>query len=165
MGPVTIAAMMIAAQGNAPAVRQQVDANSLLGAALECRAVTDDAARLRCYDEAVGRLQEANAGGRLVVADRSEVQRSLFGFSIPRMFGGGDDAPREMEGTVKSAREVGYHNWLIELEEGGTWQTTENSSRQDLPRRGQKVKITRGPVGNYWLAVVGRRGFRAKRVG
>jgi hypothetical protein len=139
------------------------DQHPLLRAALECRTISDEGARLACFDQAVAGLGEAATRGNLIVADRRETQRSMFGFSLPGIFAG-DDAPREIQAVVASAREVGYHNWLIHLEGGGSWQTTENSSRQELPRAGQQVTLTRAFLGNYWISVNGGRQLRVRRV-
>jgi hypothetical protein len=53
---------------------------------LECRAQTDEAQRLACYDEAVERL--AGSRGELVAVDLADVEaveRDGFGFSMPSL--------------------------------------------------------------------------------
>ena len=65
-----------------------------------CAGEADDAARLACYDAAVGRLKSAEEAGEITTVTREEVEtvrRESFGFSIPSLpslampkFGGGD---------------------------------------------------------------------------
>lgn len=125
---------------------QPAQPQPLLDAALQCRALTDDAERLRCFDAALGQLAQAAAGGSLVLAERRLVE----------------PPPRLVEGLVRSAREFGYQRWLITLDKGGTWQTIENSDGEPLPRPGQKVRIERTALGGYILEVDGGRNIRAR---
>lgn len=144
-----------------------------VSAVVECRALTDDAARLRCYDEAVATLSAATASGAIVVVDREAVRntrRSLFGFSLPKLpFFRGDtsqeeEEAREVEAVIKSASNLGYDKWQIVLEDGATWQTTEPSAQMATPRAGRSVKIRRAAMGSYMVSVDGGRSVRAMRV-
>jgi len=141
----------------------------LLDAALRCRSIADDQARLRCFDAAITPIQQGITERRVLMVERREVRRSFFGLSIPRFLRGADeeneaDAPRELQTTVQSASHTGYNMWLLTLQEGGTWQTIENSSRQDLPRPGAPVKIERSALGFYWISVNRRLALRARRI-
>lgn len=144
----------------------------LLSAVTACRDVTDDAARLRCYDAATAALARAASNGEIVVVNREDVRRtrrSLFGFNVPRLpfFSGDssqDEEPREIESAIKTARAVDYGKWLVELENGQVWQTTEPVGRQPPPRSGQPVKVRKAALGSYMLAVEGRRTIRAMRL-
>lgn len=127
---------------------QPADPGASLQAALQCRAVADDAARLRCYDEAIARLTEIAGDGRLVLADPREVR---------------PPPPRRVDSRVRQARESGYNRWVLELEDGSVWRTIENSSNQLLPRPGQRVRIERGSLG-YFLKIENRPQLRAARV-
>ena len=139
---IAAASLVAMAQANQPANPQP-----LLEAALQCRAVADDRERLRCFDNALARLAEAAGAGGLVLAERRLVE----------------PPPREVEGVVRVAREVGYQRWLITLEEGGTWLTIENSGGEPVPTRGKKVRITRTALGGYILQAGGGRHIRARR--
>ena len=141
---------------------------------LACRAETTEEARLRCYDAAVAALDAAHGSGSLVTIDKEEVKkarRGLFGFSLPDIpFLGGDDddeepQARELTAKLKSARVVGYHRWLMDIEGAGTWQTIETHPNDDPPKAGAEVVIRKGPLGNYMMSVGKKRGIRVKRVG
>lgn len=147
--------------------------NALIEALLSCRGRADEAARLSCYDQAAATLAQANSSGQIVVVDREDVRRtrrSLFGFSVPNLpFFSNDDSqdeqPDEIEGTIRAARSIGNGKWLIELEGGARWQTTEASPMSRDPAAGRSIKIKRGALGSYIVTVAGGRAVRAMRVG
>ncbi|QQV76377.1 hypothetical protein H5J25_12935 [Sphingomonas aliaeris] len=143
---------------------------------VNCRAIEASAPRLACYDKAAATLVDAADKGTIVIADKSEVQRtrrSLFGFSLPNLplLGGGkgqkeDDETvvRELATTVVSASPAGYGTWAITVAEGGRWRTSE-ASRTLTPRTGDKITIKRGPLGGYIANIGGQRGVKIQRVG
>jgi hypothetical protein len=93
----------------------------------------------------------------------------LFGFSLPKMpFFGGDDSQENeadfIESRVRSARPTGYNKWLIELEDGGTWQTTEPDTRGASPKVGDSVRIRKGAMGSYTILLSRSRPLRGMRV-
>jgi hypothetical protein len=169
-----LAVMALAAlvPASAPAKPKAQDArsNALLQALSACRSVTDEKARLDCYDQASARLSEAVDKKELVVLDRQEIRetrRSLFGFSVPniplfRGESGGDDG--KLETTIAGAGRLEGGKWQIRLEDGALWQTTETRLNFSDPRPGQKIVIQRGSLGNYFLRVDGQRGIRGRRV-
>ena len=145
----------------------------LVRGVVECRAQTDDAARLRCYDAAAAALAEAANSGKVVVVDREDVKkkrRALFGFSLPKLplFKGDDsteDVDDEITARIASAGPIGYGKFRIKLEDGALWETTEGTSAVRDPRPGDTVVIKKGPLGSYMVRVAGQRGLRARRVG
>ncbi|HEX8525925.1 hypothetical protein [Allosphingosinicella sp.] len=122
----------------------------LVEAALRCRAETNDQLRLRCYDAALNALEQGITRGTVVTRVRDERE--------------GWEIPNEFEAAVRSARHSGFQRWTVVLETGGTWETMEDSSRQALPRRGEKVKISRAALGNYWMSVEGGRRLKVRRI-
>jgi hypothetical protein len=140
-------------------------------ALVRCRALTDDAARLRCVDAAAATLQQQAENRDLVVVDRKQIQetrRSLFGLDIPDLnpFGGQDreeDQIKSLDGIVRSAQQDGNGRWLITLEDGSTWGQTDSNPLAIDPKRGHKVKIVRATMGSYMMRVNGQPGVRAKR--
>ena len=81
------------AQSPQPETQQRPE---LFEALVHCRSITDDAARLQCFDTAAANLQAATERRDVVVVDRAQVRESrrrLFGLALPRLpiFGGGDD--------------------------------------------------------------------------
>jgi hypothetical protein len=140
----------------------------------QCRLVADPMQRLACYDKAAGALVTASRSGDINIVDRGELRqarRSLFGFSMPKLpFFAGDesskDTPDTIETTIKAAGDIGYGRYRIILTEGNAaWETTESSMSLREPRSGQKISITRGPMGSYFLHINGQRGIKGRRVG
>lgn len=169
----TLAACLILAAAAGAEAKEKAAQSPLVEALTRCRAQTDDAARLRCYDAAAGALTTAAARGDVVVVDQQDLKkarRSLFGFSLPKLpfFGGdrsADEPTDELTAAVKSARPLGNGKWQVRLEDGALWETTEGSSFINDPKPGNSVLIKRGTLGGYMMRIAGQRALRAKRVG
>lgn len=143
----------------------------------QCRALTDAAARLACYDRAVDVLARATASQEVVVIDRTEVRaarKGLFGFALPRIGflssrpGDAQDHSDEsrLATTIVSAREIGYGKFRFTVDGGAVWETVEANSGFNDPHPGGKVLIEKGSLGSYFVQVDGRgRRVQAKRVG
>jgi hypothetical protein len=139
-------------------------------ALLKCRTIADDAARLRCFDQATAALQQAAERRDIVIVDREQVRqtrRSLFGIEGLRLpfFGGGDKGEEisQLDGIIASAREVGDGRWLVHLEDGSTWLQVDDNVIAVWPKPGQKVLIKRAALGSYMMRVNGQPGVRVKR--
>ena len=146
----------------------------LFEALVRCRAVAEDAARLRCFDAAAAALEQAAARRDVVVVDRAQIRESrrrLFGLTLPRLpvFGGGSDREEEeeevrtLEGVIASARQNDLGQWHIRLREGGLWVQTDNNQLALMPRVGQNVVINRGALGSYMMRVNRQPGIRVRR--
>ena len=142
-------------------------------ALVRCRAIENDEARLRCFDQSVARLQEAADKRELVVVDRSQIRetrRRLFGLDLPNLpfFGGNDDEAREevrrIEGVIAEVSNVN-RLWVIRLQEGGTWTQADGSRRGQTPKAGTKVTIRKAPLGGYVMEFDERTGFKVRRTG
>lgn len=143
---------------------------------IDCRAVTDGAARLACYDAQVDVLAQATARSEIVVLDKEalkKTRRSLFGFSLPPLpFFRGQDGDRNeadepmnaIEATIGSARPLGYGKWMFVLDDGARWQTTETIGMMRDPKAGQSIRIEKGALGSYVAKVEGGRAVRVMRV-
>jgi hypothetical protein len=160
------------AQPPAPAAAQQRP--ELFEALVRCRAVTEDAARLRCFDAAAAALEQAAARRDVVVVDRAQIRESrrrLFGLTLPRLpvFGGNDgdgeaEEVRTLEGVIASAQQNDLGQWYIRLQaEGGTWVQTDHNLLALQPRAGQPVVINRGVMGSYMMRVARQPGIRVRR--
>jgi len=142
-------------------------------ALVRCRALTDDSARLKCFDAAAATLQQATENRELVMVDRKQIQetkRGLFGLDLPNLNpfggGGGDDGVEEIksiESTVRSAHTDGDGRWVITLEDGSTWAQTDSYPLAVNPKRGHKVKVVKASMGSYMMRVNNQPGVRAKR--
>lgn len=137
-----------------------------------CRAVSDDAARLRCYDAAVPALAKAAESGDIMFVDKEDVRetrRSLFGFSVPKLpFFSGDESAGgqqdEITTKIAGARSIGNGKWIIRLEDGANWETSEGKTNMRAPRAGDEITIKRGSLGGFFLKYGSSRSVRARRV-
>ena len=156
--------------GNTPPARPES-----FEAMVRCRAITDPAARLACFDEAVAALQAAQERHDVVVVDRQQVRegrRRLFGLSLPRIpiFGGGDDddndqdAVRSIESTVSAVTTQGYGQWQVTLADGSVWLQVDNNTLAVAPRPGHRIVINRGALGGFMMRVNNQPGIRVRRV-
>lgn len=139
---------------------------------IACRGVADGAARLACFDREIALTQSNIASKDLVVIDRAQAKvarRSMFGFggvNIGNLFGDSDgDEIKEVAGVVDSARRSSDGTWTIKLADGSTWMQTAYEEVAFSPRKGQKVVVRRGALGNYKLSVNGQPGVKVRRIG
>jgi hypothetical protein len=143
----------------------------LFDALVRCRAITEDAARLRCFDDAAAALEAAAERRDVVVVDRGQVRESrrrLFGLPLPRLpiFGGGDHEDEEIssiESNIVSAHQIEYGRWVVRLEDGSTWVQTDNNLIAGRPRSGQPVRVNRASLGTFMMRVNGQPGVRVRR--
>lgn len=140
-------------------------------AMLRCRSIADSANRLACFDKATAAFEQAATSRDVLVVDRAQIRqtrRSLFGLNLPNLsiFGGKNEHEEEVtsiEGVIASAQQDGFGNWLVRLEDGGTWHQTDSRPLGKMPKRGAPVKINRGAMGSYMMRVDGQPGIRVKR--
>lgn len=157
--PVAAAPPAPKADGRAQALQHLID----------CRKLTDNVARLACFDEAAAAMDQAEAKGDIVVVDREQarkVRRQAFGFSLPSLslFERGEK-PEEiatMEGKIVAARQVGG-KWVIRLEDGATWAQIDSNEVPSDPKPGDTVTIRRAAMGSYMLSLGHHVAFRARR--
>lgn len=166
-----IAAALLAAAAPAATRAKDTPASPLITALTACKAETDDARRLACYDKAAGALATATAKGEIAVVDREDVRktrRSLFGFTLPKLpfFSDDDsakDTPTEIETTAASVRAEGFGKFQVTMADGAVWRTTEVSRRD--PRPGSKIRLKKGLMGGYMMNIDGATAVRASRIG
>lgn len=158
--------------GMIPAASAQTGAPqpSPYATALEsCQRITDDEQRLRCFDDSVARLLQAQRSGELSLVGRSqarEARRSLFGFSVPKLpfLGGGDEAgANELTATVQAVRSQPDGRYRVRLQDGAVWETVERPRQGQEPRRGSTVRIRKAALGSYLMNIDGNRAVRARR--
>lgn len=147
----------------------------------KCRAIAAAADRADCFDAAAHGLEAAVQSKEITIVDRQEVRtarRSLFGFTLPRigLFDGGDrddrsDDPRtasrdevkEIQTTISSARAAANGRIEFRIADGDAlWTTTDPVAFP--PKPGQKVRIRKGALGNYFIAIDGQRSVRGMRL-
>ncbi len=148
-----------------------------LQAVYDCRALTDTASRLACFDQRIAALEAAESARDVTVIDREEVRRTrrgLFGFSLGDLgsiFGSDDDddearaAADRVEQVEGIVREVGRDRsgkLVLILDNGQRWIQTDSGGGRS-PRAGNSVIISRASLGGFIASVEGRAGFRVRR--
>ncbi|WP_347302772.1 hypothetical protein V5740_12320 [Croceibacterium sp. TMG7-5b_MA50] len=166
--------LMVAPLQHAAAQQKSAGAASATGLSQRlaaCRAITDDTARLACFDAAAAALAGAEAAGEVRLVDRATVQearRAVFGFSLPRINLLGDDEDegarvREISGTLAEVRPFSRGLHLLVLADGSRWQTTEERTNF-FPRSGDTITIAAGALGSYVARIDDGRSIRVKRI-
>jgi hypothetical protein len=170
-GFLVMAAAALAAAGAQPAPNEGRPA--ALSALLQCRGITDEAARLACFDNAAAAFETARVRGDVLVVDRQQVRRTrrrLFGLALPdfNIFGGGEraeDQPQSVEGEIGGVSyDGGRGGWVLTLRDGAVWAQTDNTTLAVEPRPGHRVVIKRGALGSYMMQVNRQPGIRVRRV-
>ncbi len=172
MRALVVAALVFAAS---PAFAQ-TEPNAQPGAltrAYDCMAIQEDAARLACYDDAVGRLRAAQTSGEVVAVDRVEaerLERESFGFQLPSLgsflprLGGGGQARAQIEDLEAQVERIvprsdGRRAFV--MTNGQVWVQTE-PQRAGNVRADDTVTIRRAAMGSFML--VSPRGGAGHRV-
>ncbi len=139
-------------------------------AVLGCRATTDAAARLACFDAAASSLDQAETKGDIVVIDREQAttaRKQAFGFELPSLDIFDKVMPKEeldkVTVTLKEAYRGSDGKWIMVLEDGGVWRQIDAESPFNAPRAGSTVKIRRAALGSFFLNIDGQTAIRAQR--
>jgi hypothetical protein len=171
--------MLLAAgvSGSVQARAQEPPTTGAPGAAdvlFSCRAITDDQARLECYDREVGALQQAQAKDEVMIVKQEEVmeaRRDLFGFTLPKIAlfkgRGKDDAPEEIkqiEETLTAFKLDPTGRAMFTLSNGARWIQSDNAAVLGEPKPGDKVTIETASLGSFKASIAGRRAIRVRRV-
>lgn len=135
-----------------------------------CRALTDTAQRLACYDRVADQMETAQAAGDLVVVERGrvqELQKELFGFAAPAMsalFRGGQTAQvGAIESTLDRAYRESDGRWRFRLADGALWEQVDHDPVRFENRPGQEVRVRRASLGSYMLTTGNSRAVRVQR--
>lgn len=136
---------------------------------VQCRAISDAAARLACFDRSVGALASAQASKELYVADKEamrEARRGLFGFSLPKMrIFGDEDMEKDVNSieTTISAAVPGQKGYVFTLADGARWMQTDGAY-MDRPKAGAKIRIRRAALGSFFATIDSNPGVRVERL-
>ena len=136
---------------------------------MDCRTVTESAARLACYDTAAAALDIAEAKGEIVVVEKEQmkaVRKQAFGFTLPtlNLFERGEKAAVEtLSATVKTAHQRGDGAWVLELEDGAVWVQTDTEALPRDARKGSTIEIRKASMGSFFINVDKQRAIRATR--
>jgi len=157
-----------------PAWTQSASQDRVIQSLTRCRTIALPAASLECFEKATAELETAVATKVVIILDRGDIQtarRSLFGFTLPRigLFRGGADGDtaeqefEELSTTIASVRSLANGRMELRLAEGdAVWVTTDPMNFPPTP--GKKLRIRKGALGNYFIAIDGLRSVRGMRV-
>jgi hypothetical protein len=160
----------VATSAAAKSVKTAVETTGVIAELTGCKALTADAARLACYDQAAAKLAAATASGEVKVLDREDIRatrRGLFGFDLPKLpfFKGDDsakDTPEELDAVVRTVQAAPYGKFILTMEDGAVWASAEPLPRD--PKVGAMVHLKKGALNNYFMKVGSMRSVRATRV-
>jgi hypothetical protein len=169
-GALVAAVLALAAASAAQSASPDLGRAAVLKAVIDCRAVTDSAARLACYDAAAAALDAAEAKGDVVVMDREQTRqarREAFGFSLPSLdiFSRGEAPEKIDRATFKVKRAWQFDNgkWAVELDSGAVWRQIDNDAVYRTPKNGSTVEIRSAALGSYLMNIDGQRAVRVRR--
>ena len=134
-----------------------------------CQTITEDAARLNCYDAAVGKVVAASDNGNVRIVSEAEVaktKRGLFGLNI-NLFGGSDDKDAELDllQSVITKVSVSGSTVFITIEEGNAvWKIPNAKPRIKRAKPGDTVEFKKASFGSYFIRINGRIGVKGSRV-
>ena len=150
-----------------PALAQDISTSDVYA----CAETSDDAARLACYDSAVGRLKAAEEAGEVTTISRTEVEkvkRESFGFSIPslpslalRKSGTPDKELEDITAPVRSVRMDSAGRLRVTLEDGQVWVQTDDRSMR--AKDAKEAHIYQAMLGSYKMKLDGRVAFKVRR--
>lgn len=144
-------------------------APQVVQALVDCRQITDGAARLQCYDTATSALQTAQTRGDVVVVDREQVRavrRQAFGLAMPSLNlfpHAKDETPDRVTFVLARAFQAGDGRWRMVSEEGAEWSQSESEPLFADPRAGSRLEVRRGALNGYFCKLDGQSAFRCRR--
>ncbi|QUL36611.1 hypothetical protein [Erythrobacter sp. JK5] len=133
-----------------------------------CQALTENAARLACFDRSVAAMVAATETGDVQIVDREDVRqekRRLFGFTLPKIGLFGDGEPDELlETTITSVRYFSQRKLRFTTEEGAVWEINAAPRRLAPIETGDPVIFKKAALGTYFIRIDGQMGVKGKRV-
>ncbi|MFN7179341.1 hypothetical protein [Hyphomonas sp.] len=146
-----------------------------------CVSISEDSARLACFDAAVAELRTKEQSGQIQtidVAQIKEIEKEAFGFSMPslpalfnRSSSSAQAAPNaesieEITAAVKSARIQGVTGRaIVVLENGQTWEQIDTTKLNAMNlRKATQASVRKAALGSFMMKVDGSKAFRVKRV-
>ncbi|MGQ2991025.1 MAG: hypothetical protein ACT6RD_09355 [Brevundimonas sp.] len=166
----TLSLGVVATAGVATAQTVPATRPEILDRVVACRQITTEAARLACYDEAVGTLDQAQRQGDVVVVDRNQVRearRQLFGFQMPSitLFDQGErpESVDSIETTLVRAGQYAEGKWVFTLADESVWRQIDSERVNFRNRPGEAVRVRRAAMGSYLMTIGSSRAVRVRR--
>lgn len=136
---------------------------------IDCRSLTDDRARLACFDGAASVLDTAVRNGDVLVIERAQAQkanREAFGLHLPSLDillpGLSADEVESQQSKIVAVQQLGNGRWLVTLESGAIWRQMDGELGND-PRVGDTVTLTKGSLGGFFLKIGAQPAVKAHR--
>lgn len=145
----------------------------------KCKNLTDNTARLACYDASVGRVEQAQETGELVAIDRKaakKIKRESFGFNIPSLpkIGfpsfGNDDATDDVDDVtvlnIKRTKKKARGDYYFYTDNGQIWEQVDGTGLRRAPRGDDHtLHIRKAAIGSFLAQVDGKgSGIRVRRI-
>jgi len=169
----SLATALTFASGSADAQPKARDRAVTIQKLIDCRSVTDSAARLACYDAAATALDVAETRGEIVVVEKAQikaVRKQAFGFSLPSLSlfdrdekGEAAEPLDRITATLANAYRTSSGKWVMELEDGAVWVQSDTESLPRGARKGSTIEIRKAAMGSYFVNVDKQRAIRATR--
>ena len=116
---------------------------------LNCRTITDNAARLACFDKAAAALEQAQTARTLVFGDED---------AFPRFEG------TELKGKIVEVRPNRAGQYVLTMPDGTRWLHTEWTKFMFDPKAGDTILIRKGLTGSYRASTRGT-SFQVRQIG
>jgi uncharacterized cupin superfamily protein len=145
-----------------------VGAAEIPASVARCKAITDDTARLACYDAATGRSGEgyitASPASAAAVAagTSSSAAATTAAARAATLEPASDKAANSFESRIKTATRRSNGMWVIALEDGTSWLQADSTQEWTL-KAGDPVVLSRGAMGAWFVKKTGsNRTFRVR---
>ena len=173
-----VCALTLGAIASSPAA---TSATTTLQKVIACHSNPDAQGRLACYDNAVAELllatqgvdnkATATAADDVIVISKEQARnarRQAFGFDLSALaiFDRGEkpEVIDKISITVMRAYQTGSGRWVIDMDNGSTWEQTDDERVWKGPSKGSKADIRKASMGSYFINLDGQRAIRARRV-
>jgi hypothetical protein len=148
--------------------------SAALAPLLQCRKITEAAARLACFDSQVALLDNATSKREVVVIDAAEarrVKRSLFGFNVGKLnlLGRDDESDKpdiedsELLARIERAYQRSDRRWVFVLDDGAMWVQTDSIEFRAEPKAGDTIRIRKAAMGSFLAKVNKQLAVRVRR--
>jgi hypothetical protein len=132
-----------------------IAAQTVTPALRACRAETDGAKRLACFDREMARIDEVGqapaAAAAPTAASKSPAPPSpVERFGLPPEHSV-DDLPKKLTSQITGVSQQSHGRYLITLANGEVWLQTEDNLGFS-PKAGGSVTVKRGLTGGYYMA-------------
>ncbi|MEI6439285.1 MAG: hypothetical protein WCO83_03665 [Alphaproteobacteria bacterium] len=175
----TLGVVSVLAFGAIASSPAATSAATALQKVIACHSLSNDQQRLACYDSAVSDLisgtqpsgSAASAADDVIVISKEQVRsarRQAFGFDLSALsIFDRDERPEVIDKisvAVVRAYQTGAGRWIIDLDNGSTWEQTDDERVWKSPTKGSKADVRKASMGSYFINLDGQRAIRARRV-